>query len=88
MDIIYLLIPIAIVLIGFGTWAFFWSVNTGQFDDLESPAHRILYDDDEEMIPEDARVQPSDPAKESADAAEGTEGSNCAATPSESEPKA
>ena len=59
MDIIYLLIPIAIVLIGFGTWAFFWSVNTGQFDDLESPAHRILYDDDEEMIPEDARVQPA-----------------------------
>ncbi|HSG02375.1 MAG TPA: cbb3-type cytochrome oxidase assembly protein CcoS [Marinobacterium sp.] len=57
MDIIYLLIPIAIVLIAFGTWAFFWSVNTGQFDDLDSPAHRILYDDDEEMIPDDAKIE-------------------------------
>ena len=70
MDILYLLIPIAIVLIAFGTWAFFWSVNTGQFDDLESPAHRILYDDDEEMIPEDARVKPAASDRDSADGAE------------------
>jgi len=55
MDIIYLLIPIAIILVSFATWAFFWSVNTGQFDDLESPAHSILYDDDEQLIPEEAR---------------------------------
>lgn len=82
MDIIYLLIPIAIVLIGFGTWAFFWSVNTGQFDDLESPAHRILYDDDEEMIPEDARVQP---AKSDSDIDDGAQSIN---NSSEKEPKA
>ena len=55
MDILYLLIPIALLLAGIAIGAFFWSVNSGQFDDLESPAHRILYDDDEEMIPEDAR---------------------------------
>lgn len=57
MEIIYLLIPVAIILVAFATWAFFYSVNSGQFDDLESPAHRILYDDDEDMIPEDARVK-------------------------------
>ncbi len=34
MDIIFLLIPIAIVLAGLATWAFFWSVNNGQYDDL------------------------------------------------------
>ena len=62
MDIIYLLIPIAIILVAFGTWAFFWSVNNGQFDDLESPAHRILYDDDEDMIPDDAKLKPAEPA--------------------------
>jgi len=61
MDIIYLLIPIAIILVSFATWAFFWSVNTGQFDDLESPAHSILYDDDEQLIPEDARKKPQEP---------------------------
>jgi len=63
MDIIYLLIPIAIILVSFATWAFFWSVNSGQFDDLESPAHSILYDDDEQLIPEDARKK-ADSGKE------------------------
>ncbi len=57
MEIVYLLIPVAIILVAFATWAFFYSVNSGQFDDLDSPAHRILYDDDEDMIPEDARVK-------------------------------
>jgi len=60
MDIIYLLIPIAIILVSFAAWAFFWSVNSGQFDDLESPAHSILYDDDEKLIPEDARKPKDD----------------------------
>ncbi|MBP0048975.1 cbb3-type cytochrome oxidase assembly protein CcoS [Marinobacterium sp. AK62] len=55
MDIIYLLIPIAIILASVAIWAFFWSVKQGQFDDLDSPAHRILYDDDDDLIPDDAR---------------------------------
>ena len=46
MDILVLLIPLSVVLvllIGAGFW---WSVQSGQFDDLEGPAHRILADDD------------------------------------------
>ncbi len=46
MDILLLLIPLSVVLvllIGAGFW---WSVKSGQFDDLEGPAHRILADDD------------------------------------------
>jgi len=46
MDILLLLIPLSVVLvllIGAGFW---WSVASGQFDDLEGPAHRILADDD------------------------------------------
>ncbi|WP_292949772.1 MULTISPECIES: cbb3-type cytochrome oxidase assembly protein CcoS [unclassified Neptuniibacter] len=58
MDIIFLLIPIAIILASCAVWAFFWNVNNGQYDDLESPAHSILYDDDDDLIPEDARVNP------------------------------
>jgi len=57
MDILYILIPVAILLLAFATWAFFWSLDSGQYDDLESPAHRILYDDDEAMIPPDARIK-------------------------------
>ena len=31
-------------------WAFLWAVRSGQFDDLEGPAHQILMDDDEESV--------------------------------------
>jgi len=47
MEIIYLLIPLSIVLVGLIVAGFFWAVNSGQFDDLEGPAHRILQDQDE-----------------------------------------
>ncbi|RTE67640.1 cbb3-type cytochrome oxidase assembly protein CcoS [Amphritea opalescens] len=56
MSIIYLLIPIAIILASIAIWGFFWSVNSGQLDDLESPAHSILYDDDEDLIPDEAKI--------------------------------
>lgn len=46
MNIIYLLIPFSLVLVGIVAWAFVWSIGSGQFDDLEGPAHRILDDDD------------------------------------------
>jgi cbb3-type cytochrome oxidase maturation protein len=47
MNILYLLIPLGMVLLGIAIWAFMWAVRSGQFDDLEGPAHRILMDDDE-----------------------------------------
>lgn len=48
MEIVYLLVVLAILLAGVCTWAFFWAVKSGQFDDLEGPAHRILLDRDNE----------------------------------------
>ena len=48
MNIVFVLIPLAILLLGAAVWAFIWAVNHGQFDDLEGPAHRILFDDDEQ----------------------------------------
>jgi cbb3-type cytochrome oxidase maturation protein len=47
MEIVYLLIPLSLVLVGAIVWAFCWAVRSGQFDDLEGPAHQILMDDDE-----------------------------------------
>jgi cbb3-type cytochrome oxidase maturation protein len=38
LNIILLLIPISLVLLGIGIWAFFWAVNHSQFDDLDTPA--------------------------------------------------
>ena len=46
MDIIYLLLPIALILVIIIIGVFFWAVKSDQFDDLEGPAHRILMDDD------------------------------------------
>jgi cbb3-type cytochrome oxidase maturation protein len=46
MTIIYVLIPIGLVLLALGIWAFFWASGSGQYDDLESPAWRVIMDDD------------------------------------------
>lgn len=46
MEVIYLLVPLAVILAGVIVWALFWSIKSGQFDDLEGPAHRILMDED------------------------------------------
>ena len=46
MNILYLLIPLGLILLSVAIWAFMWAVRSGQFDDLDGPAHRILMDDD------------------------------------------
>jgi cbb3-type cytochrome oxidase maturation protein len=58
LDILLLLIPLSValaLLIGAGFW---WSVKSGQFDDLEGPAHRILADDDRGGKPPPADTKP------------------------------
>jgi cbb3-type cytochrome oxidase maturation protein len=52
MTIIYVLIPLGLALLGVAIWAFFWAVRNGQFDDLETPAWRILLDDDRQPPPQ------------------------------------
>jgi cbb3-type cytochrome oxidase maturation protein len=46
MDVLLLLIPLSVALVALIGVAFAWSVGSGQFDDLDGPAHRILADDD------------------------------------------
>lgn len=60
MDILYLLIPLTFVLIGLAVAALIWSVKHGQFDDLDSPAHRILFEDDADRMPKQSDKSPSD----------------------------
>jgi len=67
MEILALLIPLSVVLvllIGAGFW---WSVRSGQFDDLEGPAHRILADDDtSDVIPDTTPAGGGDAAQPAA----------------------
>ena len=51
MDVLYLLIPLSLVLVAVIAAAFVYAVRSGQFDDLEGPAHRILMDDDDPPVP-------------------------------------
>ncbi|MCP4407638.1 MAG: cbb3-type cytochrome oxidase assembly protein CcoS [Gammaproteobacteria bacterium] len=50
MEVIFLLIPLVLLLVAFVVWAFWWAIRSGQFDDMEGPAHRILMDD--EQVPQ------------------------------------
>ena len=46
MDILYLLIPLSLVLVFVIATLFWWSLKSGQYEDLEGPGHRVLMDDD------------------------------------------
>ncbi len=67
LEIIFITIPITLIFIGTGAIIFFWASKKGQFDDLDSPAHRILFDDD--MPPQTKKIiqEESTPDKLKAD---------------------
>jgi cbb3-type cytochrome oxidase maturation protein len=46
MNIFYLLIGVSLLAALIFLAAFIWAVRTGQFDDNETPAIRVLFDDD------------------------------------------
>ncbi|OHC71312.1 MAG: cytochrome oxidase maturation protein, cbb3-type [Rhodocyclales bacterium GWA2_65_20] len=46
MEILYLLIPLSVAFVFLIGVVFWWSLRSGQFEDLEGPAYRILRDDD------------------------------------------
>ena len=53
MNIIYLLLPLALLLALVFVIFFLWATRHHQFDDLETPAHRILLDDNPPKTPTD-----------------------------------
>lgn len=57
MNVLLILIPAALFLGGLGLLAFIWSLKSGQFDDLDGAAERILIDDE----PEQDETDPKSP---------------------------
>jgi cbb3-type cytochrome oxidase maturation protein len=51
MEILYLMVPLGLVLVAAGLWAFFWAVGSGQFDDLDSPGWSVLDDENRQANP-------------------------------------
>ncbi|MFI2811535.1 MULTISPECIES: cbb3-type cytochrome oxidase assembly protein CcoS [Microbulbifer] len=58
MDSLYYLIPIAIVFVTVAVKLYFWAVNNGQYDDLETEGRRILFDDDDPLDPNRVPAEP------------------------------
>ncbi|MFW8589658.1 cbb3-type cytochrome oxidase assembly protein CcoS [Glaciecola sp. 2405UD65-10] len=59
MSIIYVLIPLAIIIVAIAIAVFFWAVKSNQFDDLERQGYSILFDDDlkESPTPETDKLE-------------------------------
>ena len=53
MNMLYVLIPLAIVLLAFAVWALLWAIKSGQFDDLDSHGWSVVLDDDQKPPPLD-----------------------------------
>jgi cbb3-type cytochrome oxidase maturation protein len=53
MDILIILIPLSLVLVGVIAWVMLWAAKSGQFDDLEGPGHSVIMDDDMPHPPQD-----------------------------------
>ena len=55
MTILALLIPVSLCMGAVGLGAFFWSLRSGQYEDLDGDAQRILFDDDAPLPPRSAK---------------------------------
>lgn len=74
MESLFLLIPLSLAIVALAVWLFFRMSDTGQFDDMEGPAHSILMDDDRPG----ARGRPARGGAQGTERAEGAEGAEAA----------
>ncbi|MDO3381854.1 cbb3-type cytochrome oxidase assembly protein CcoS [Gilvimarinus algae] len=63
MDSLFFLIPIALIFVVIAVRVLMWAIHSGQYDNLDTEAHRILFDDDEPVGAE----KKSDPESRRAD---------------------
>lgn len=61
METIFVLLPLALLIAAIAVGFFIWAARTGQFDDLETPAVRILFDDEEPRTPAAPEGPPAAP---------------------------
>jgi cbb3-type cytochrome oxidase maturation protein len=45
MSVLYIVLPLALLIVGAAVGAFVWSARSGQLDDLDTPAARMVYDE-------------------------------------------
>ena len=67
MSVIYIVLPLALIVVGIAVWAFLWAAKRGQFDDLETPAVRALHEDTPARKAGAKSTAPAEPKKEEHD---------------------
>ena len=60
MSMLYVLIPLALLLLSVAVWALIWAIRSGQFDDLESHGWSVVLDDDQRPPPHPDDNDPDD----------------------------
>ncbi|MGC5700592.1 cbb3-type cytochrome oxidase assembly protein CcoS [Pseudomonas sp. NFXW11] len=66
MPALYVMIPAALLIVAIAIYIFFWAVDSGQYDDLDGPAHSILFDDQDPShtaAVDEAKAQPEQHAE-------------------------
>jgi cbb3-type cytochrome oxidase maturation protein len=58
MSVIYILLPLALVIVASAVGAFIWAARRGQFDDVDTPAMRVVLEDDAPPTPSEAQGSP------------------------------
>lgn len=60
MDILYLLIPLSLLLVFVIAVIFWWSLKSGQFEDLDGPGHSVVMDDDRPPVAAKPKISDAD----------------------------
>ena len=63
---LYVLIPLAVMLLAIAVWALLWAIKSGQFDDLESHGWSVVLDDDQKppTLMDDENSEAEEPESE------------------------
>jgi cbb3-type cytochrome oxidase maturation protein len=59
VESLFFLVPIGLVFVALALRLLFWAINSGQYDNLDTEAHRILFDDDDPARPTAKAPQPT-----------------------------
>ncbi len=60
MESLYFLVPCALIFIAIAVKVLFWAINNGQYDNLDTEAHRILFDDEKKKSRTRSQESPQD----------------------------
>jgi cbb3-type cytochrome oxidase maturation protein len=66
MESLYFLVPCALIFIAIAVKVLFWAINNGQYDNLDTEAHRILFDDEKKKTSASSVVSDEESSQQSA----------------------